>query len=682
MRKIVGLLLLVTLFSGVTNAQKGLSVKDKYFANEANTLFFSSYYDEALGKYMQIYNRNSDNAFLNYRIGFCLLYLEDYEDAIDYFKSVQSGSLKKSQYDFYYGFGAAYQNLGKYSEALEQYEAFKQRGKKKDVEYYDVEKRIQECNYALANMTTPVSVKIENLGDSINSIYNDYHPCISIDGKRFMFTSRREDSKGGEKLADGQYYEDIYEAKWNAVEETWGTSKPVEGAVNSNEYDGNSGMSADGKTLYMYRNTSEENKKILTPTGGGDIMVSKIGATGRWSAPKFVEGVNSTTLDYGAVLTADGQTMYFISSRTGVLQGRGAQGGKDIWKSTLQEDGTWGKPENLGEKINTEGDETSVYIHPNGTTLIFCSNGHNDKNYGGFDVFRTEFKNGEWTEPENLGYPINTHKDEKEFVMSTDGKVAWLSSNRVKGRKDFDIYQVDLEFYNVLTGESEILSILKGKVVDGSTGLPLSAKITVKEKEGEKVVHLKSSKDGSYFNTFASHRTYVITIEHEGYKRYTKEVTLNAPKPKKTKRRKSSRRRKPQKNTKTHTVELDLKLERENPISVVSKDLFQKQVIAFNKTESGYTLNEFSKNLLEMYAEQSKLAPEIKLEINGHFHEAEDAMAMSKNLADQVVEFLKQNGVENKSMAVEYLGDTEPIADNASEIGKAANRRVEIRIIL
>lgn len=678
----MGLMLFVALFNTVATAQKGLSVKDKYFVNEANTLFFSNYFDEAIGKYMQIYNRNSDNAFLNYRIGFCHLYLQDYEDAVGFFETVQGGSLKKANYDFYYGYGSALQNLGKYADALEQYEAFKQRGRKKDLDYYEVEKRIQECNYALANMVTPVSVSIENLGDSINSIYNDYHPSVSIDGKRFMFTSRREDSKGGEKLPDGQYYEDIYESTWNSVQQTWGTSKPVEGAVNSKEYDGNSGLSADGNTLFMYRNSSEENKKVLTPTGGGDIMYSKVGSTGRWSAPKFVEGVNSTTLDYGAVVTADGKTMYFISNRTGILQGRGTQGGKDIWKSTLQEDGTWGKPENLGDKINTSGDESSVFIHPNGQTLFFCSEGHNDKSYGGFDVFRSELKNGEWTVPENLGYPINTHKDEKEFVISTDGQVAWLSSNRVKGRKDFDIYQVDLEFYNVLTGESQVLSILKGKVVDASTGLPLATKITVKEKESGKEVSITSNKDGTYFNTFASYKTYIVTINHAGYKPYTKEVKLEAPKQEKPKRRRSSRRRKPQKNTKTHTVELDFLVEREKPIDVVSKDLFKKQVIAFNKTEAGFELNGFSKDLLEMYAQQVKLAPEIKLEINGHFGNDANANEMSKVLADKVAEFLISKGASKGRLVVEYLGSSEPLASNETEIGKAANRRVEIRIIL
>ncbi len=684
MKQTIGLLLFTIVLSFSLTAQK-FSAREKIKINEANTAFFASYYEEALSLYKSVYNKHLGSPLLNYRIGFCYLELGDYKDALDFFESVNAGSLKKKNADYYFGHASTLHKLGRYEEALEKYNEFKQKARGKDLTYYSVDDFIAECNFALQAIVSPVSVLIENLGDSINSKYHDYHPSLTADGKTFIFTSRREDSKGGIQLVDGQYYEDVYEAKWNSFEEEWGESRPIEGALNSEEFDANCSVSPDGQSILVYKNISSENKKILSPTGGGDIYLSKVGSTGRWSAPKLVEGVNSQAMDGGACYSADGKSIYFISNRgKGIATGRGAQGGKDIWVSTIQEDGTWGKPLNLGDVINTPEDESSVFIHPNGKTLFFASEGHHDKSLGGFDVFRSEFKDGKWSEPENMGYPINTFRDEKEIVISTDGKVAWLTTMREEEKKDFDIYEIDLKHYNVLTGESEILSILKGKVVDASTGLPLKAKLSITEKDTENLTKLSSSKEGSYFSTFTSHKTYVIRIDLKGYKTFVKEIYLNAPKPKKSKKKKttsSSRRKKKKKTTQTHTVELNLELERENPIEVISKDLFTTQIIAFNATEGGYEINDFSKSILEMYARQQIQAPSLVLDVSGHFEDVDNANMESKKLADLVINYLKSNGVPETALKVHYMGDSEPIAGNDTPIGRAANRRVEIRIV-
>lgn len=683
MRRTLYLVLVALVFSIGAKAQK-LTPLERAKIVEGNSAFSASYYDEAIKIYKSVYNKHMGNSLLNSKLGFCYLYLGDFQDALDHFEAINAGSIKKKDADCFFGHGLTLHKLGKYEEALAKYMEFKNKAKGSSITYFDVENFILECNFALGAIDAPVSVLVENLGDSINSKYDDYHPSVSADGKTFIFTSRREDSKGGVQLEDGQYYEDVYEAKWNSFEEEWGESKPVEGALNSNEYDANCSITPDGQGIFVYRNISDVNKKIITPTGGGDIYLSKIGSTGRWSAPKLVDGINSRAKDAGACLTADGNTMYFISNRTGIASGRGAQGGDDIWVSTKQEDGTWGKPKNLGETINTSGDEKSVFIHPNGKTLFFSSEGHYAKNMGGYDVFRTELKDGKWTEPENLGYPINSHRDEKEIVISTDGAVAWLTTTREEGQKNFDIYEVDLKHYNVLTGESEILSILKGKVSDASTGLPLTANIKVTEKGTENVTDLKSNSDGAYFSTFASHKTYVVTVDLEGYQPFSKEITLNAPKPKKKKRRPtpSSRRKKKKKTTKTHEVKFDLQIQRNEPIEIVSKDLFKTQIIAFNVVEEDVEINEFSKGMLDMFATQYSKAPSISIEVAGHSEEAEDANPKSKKLADKVVNYLLEKGVPKSAMKVRYLGDSEPIAGNDTASGRAANRRVEVKIKL
>lgn len=684
MKRVIGLLV-VLLFVNTTVFGQKLAPKDRIKLQEANNAYSQMAYEEAVGLYRAVYNKNLSNPFVNYRMGMCLLELQDYADAITFFEATQAGSLKKKNSDFYFGFGMAYLKLGDYDNGLAKFKEFIQKGSSSWKKLLEPEKFVAQCEFAISAKLEPVSVTIENLGDSINSKYDDYHPALSLDGKKFMFSSKRLGSTGGEQLVDGQYYSDVYESVWNQATESWSKAKQVEGALNSKGFDDNGAQTADGKGIYLYRNIDSENKKFLTPTGGGDIYFSKMGTTGRWSAPQIVEGINSATFDGGASITADGNTIYFISSRFGLVAGRGAQGGWDIWTAKKQEDGTWGKPVNLGDKINTPYDERTVFIHPNGKTLFFASEGHFDKNMGGYDIFRSELVNGEWTEPVNLGYPINTHKDEKEIAISVDGEVAWLSTIRGEEKKDFDIYEVDLKFYNVLTGESELLSILKGKVVDASTGLPLQAKITFVEDsiENGEVITLNSSEDGDYINTFVSHKTYLIKIEHKGYETYTKRITLKAPKPKKKRRRTTTnRRRKQQSAAKTYTVELNLELKRNNPIEVVSKDLFKRQIISFEKNETGFDVTAFSKNILELYARQYVQSPSIELAISGHFSEDDDANIQSKILADKVIAFLIKNGVDQKAIKVTYLGDTEPLADNATEVGKAANRRVEIMIVL
>ena len=685
MKKTIGLLSLTIALSFSLSAQK-FTPLEKLKINEANTAFFASYYEEALSLYRSVYNKHLGSPVLNYRIGFCHLELGDYNDALSYFESVNSGSLKKKNSDYYFGHASTLQNLGRYEEALVKYKEFKQKGKGKDITYFSVEDFISECNFALNNSENPVSVFIENLGDSINSKYHDYHPSLTADGKTFIFTSRREDSKGGIQLVDGQYYEDVYEARWNSREEDWGESKPIEGALNSDEFDANCSISPDGKSILVYKNISSENKKILSPTGGGDIYLSKVGSTGRWSAPKLVDGVNSQAMDGGACYSADGKSIYFISNRgKGIATGKGAQGGKDIWVSYKQEDETWGKPINIGGAINTPEDESSVFIHPNGKTLFFSSEGHHDKSMGGFDVFRSDLKDGEWSEPENLGYPINSFRDEKEIVISTDGKVAWLTTIREEGKKDFDIYEIDLKHYDVLTGESEILSILKGKVVDASTGLSLKTNITITEKNTENSITSTSSIDGSYFNTLASYKTYIIKSDCNGYKSFEKEIYLNAPKPNSNKKKKStsySKRKKKKKTSQTHSVNLDIEMQRDNPIDVISKNLFTTQIIVFNVKEGGYEINDFSKGILEMFARQQLKAPSIVLDVSGHFEGGLNANVESKKLADLVISFLKANGVAENFLKVHYLGDSQPISDNDTASGRLANRRVEVRIVL
>ena len=345
-------LLSFLLISQLSMGQDKLSAVDQIALQEGNSAFMNMAYEDAIDIYKGLENKDPNNDFLKYRIGFCYLELKEIDNAIKYFEQVNGRGLKKKYFDFYYAYGQALQRQGKYNTALENYNEFLKNGRSKDIKYYEVERFIKQCNYAIEAVKNPVSVQIGNMGDYINSDYDDFHPIVSLDGKMMVFTSRRSSDNNLEMLEDGQYFENVFYTTWNEENEDWNESAPIPGKLNSKEYDANTGISPDGNSILVYKNSNELNKKTFSGVGSGDILISKKGKNGLWSASQVVEGINSTYFDGGACFSPDGNKIYFISDRQGMMYGD-AQGAKDIWVSEIQADGTWGKPENLGETINT-----------------------------------------------------------------------------------------------------------------------------------------------------------------------------------------------------------------------------------------------------------------------------------------------------------------------------------------
>ena len=184
----------------------------------------------------------------------------------------------------------------------------------------------------------------------------------------------------------------------------------------------------------------------------------------------------------------------------------------------------WGEPKNLGPMINTEGDENLVFIHPDGKTLFFSSNGH--LSIGGYDVYMSKLQDdGTWGKPENLGYPINTIGDDVHFTLSVDGKTAHYSSVREDGLGERDIYKIDMSNYPILSdGVAISLSILKGVVTNGED--KIAGDITFKDASGNIVAKTSCDDAGNYFITLAGGNKYTVTVTAEGYVSTTSEIDL------------------------------------------------------------------------------------------------------------------------------------------------------------
>jgi tetratricopeptide (TPR) repeat protein len=492
---------------------------------QAWVIFNDENYRGALKIYKELYQSNPNHAMLNFRIGQCYVELKMMDSAFIYLKNAidLDTTIKKEAYIL---LGQAYHYKGEIDKALDYYYKYKSKLSPKQAERDFVNVLIQQCLTAKDLMSRPVQVKVENLGPSINSVYVDACPSITADGKTLIYTSRRPDNVGGKYDYDAEcYYDDIYISKWNDTKRDWEPSVNIGAPINTEYHDANTSISPDGNTIFIYKN-------INGVTQSGDIYYSTKDPNGSWSEPKPLPGkyINTSYFESSACITADGNTLFFVSEREKEGYGHG-----DIYMAK-REGNSWGTPINLGPTINTPYDEIGVYIHPDGKTLFFSSNGHNTM--GGYDIFMSYYENGRWSEPINLGYPINTTRDEIHFVLTTDKKTAYISSNREGSIGDFDIFKIDMSEYfktqkdipaNVVQAIlGNPLIIMKGKVSDANDGKPIKASIVLKDILDNQSYSTESNDNGEYFITIPSDKRYEVSIKAQGYKPF--QLKFKAPK--------------------------------------------------------------------------------------------------------------------------------------------------------
>ena len=522
--------ILVSLIANTTNSIAKGKDKDPIAAKmtQAKLKYNDGDYYGALRIYRGIYKKNKENGKLNYRIGQCLVKVNKSDSAIVFLdKSIEIDSTINKE--AYYLLGQAYHNLGNLDKAISLYEKYKvllsetiisKTGiNKKQNEKHFVNILLRQCLTAKELIANPVNVDIKNLGKLINTPYTDASPSVTADNKTLIFTSRRPETTGGKiDPAVEEYFDDIYISTWDDNTKAWQKAKQLEAPINTEAHDANMSITPDGKSILIYRN-------ILGETKSGDIYVSEINEDGSWGKPKAFEKdnkfINTTYFETSACMTADEKTMYFVSERE-----KGGLGNGDIYV-THKKGKTWSKPENLGLVVNSVDDEIGVYIHPDGKTLFFSSNGHNTM--GGYDIFMTlKGEDGKWSTPINMGYPINTTANEIHFVFTTDRKKAFISSSRKDGMGKYDIYEVNMAYYfksnkNIsqemateITGPP--LSILKGTVVDAKSGDPMKTMVLIKNLETQKTSIVYSKESGEYFATLPAGVKYSVTVKKKGYK--------------------------------------------------------------------------------------------------------------------------------------------------------------------
>lgn len=446
-------------------------------------------FNEALLRYKELNTATPNNAFFNYMLGRCYFSMDKFDEAISYFETTRRIDPKvKSDLPFYAG--VAYHKKGDLDNALKYYNDYISNLTPRQLERDElVADLVKSCMRAKEMKTNPVNVVITKLGKNINSDYDDASPGLTPDGKSLIFTSRRT-TEGIEKLdIDVNPFNDkMYIAHWDESINNWGKAQPVEGDINFIGHIGSLSLSHDGKTMFIFKNIPEE-------TASGDIFFSELLSDGKWSKPASIgKPVNTSYFESSACLSPDGSMLFFVS------ENKGGFGNADIYRSHRLAANKWSTPENLKGVVNSPYDELGVYMHPDGKTLYFSSNGHSTM--GGYDIFMSKLDEGVWSQPVNMGYPINSEFDEKHFVLSADGKTAYISSNR---DGVYDIYSVNMTAY----GSKEPVKVITQYVND--SGAPSGDKTSA-----QKAVETKTETEITVFNEKTNQRIAVFSSSNSG----------------------------------------------------------------------------------------------------------------------------------------------------------------------
>jgi outer membrane protein OmpA-like peptidoglycan-associated protein len=469
-----------------------------------------------------------------------------------------------------------------------------------------------------------------NLGDSINTRASEYLPSVTLDGKTLVFTRNVNGNN-----------EDFYESHMGP-DGKWSLAKPLEGNINTPDNEGAQNISQDGQMLVF--------TGCNRPDGLGscDIYYALRTRHG-WSTPQNIgEPINSEFWESQPCLSPDKKDLYFAA------RDPSGYGGSDIWVSHRQPNGNWGNPQNLGTNINTRGDESCPFIHADNQTLYFTSNGL--PGYGGTDLFVVrKDSTGRWGKPVNLGYPINTIDDEGALVIAADGKTAYYASDRSDSRGGLDIYTFELR-----EGIRPFRTLwVKGRVYDKKTGEGLPSDVGLTDVHGgQAIARAQTDEGGYYLITLPVGKEYAFSVQRKGYLFYSDHFDFTHKVP-------------------DSTYEVNIPLQPlEAGAGIVLQNIFFETKRYDLKPESEFELGEVVSLLKEN--------PTLKIQISGHTDNVgqdKDNLVLSNARAISVINYLISRGISPARLVAKGYGATKPIADNATEAGRAKNRRTELTII-
>lgn len=500
---------------------------------------------------------------------------------------------------------------------------------------------LESCSFSVEAVNHPVAFHPLDPGDSINTVAEEYWPSLNAEANKLVFTRQETKDTKGRIIQHPQ--EDFYYSVLG--HNGWCKSKPLGAPINTEENEGAQTLSADGRLL------------IFTGCGRADGIGScdlyiSVNQNGVWTVPiNMGEPVNSGAWESQPALSADGETLFFVSSR------RGGKGNMDLWKAVktaVLPDGVpeFGNVTNVSE-LNTIGNDLSPFVHADGKTLYFASNGR--PGLGNNDLYMTRLKNDKWSEPVNLGYPINTLGNEEGLTVEISGERAWFSTNRnpLKGR---DIYYFTLPD----SLRPEPVSYLRGVVVDALTGLKLKSDIVLSNLKTNRVIRkiLFSENEGDFLVCLPSGNNYGLNITRKGYLFASENVSLVDG------------------YTKSRPQEVTIRLQ---PITTGASTTLKN---IFFETNS-WQLKDESRTQLDEVSQFMQQNPGVVVEVIGHTDHIgtkEYNLELSGKRAEAVITELKKRNIAPWRLKSKGAGFAFPVGDNETEEGRSSNRRTEFLI--
>ncbi|HZK65673.1 MAG TPA: OmpA family protein [Puia sp.] len=558
--------------------------------------------------------------------------LKNYTASIDNYEKARSiDSVYFLDFNLSYSINLA--GLGQFQKALDAVNRFRSIPNLNESSLKASAYRVKTYQFALdfaaKQKTDSYKFEPQNMGDSINSAVSEYYPTIALDGNTLIYTRR----------VNG-FNEDFFES--HRSPNGWSEAKALVGNINSNFNEGALNISQDGQWLIFTGCNFPEG------FGSCDLYISYLTPQG-WSTPENLgKNFNTEFWESAPSLSPDKRDLYFTSNRPG------GYGGNDIYVCHRRENGSWSPPENMGASINTAGDESAPFIHADNLTLYFTSNGL--PGYGGDDLFMVRKKtDGQWEDPENLGYPINTIENEGSLIVASDGKTAYYASDRADSRGQLDLYSFELR-----TDVRPAKTLwVKGKVYDQKTGKGLPSSVELVDLVSKEVIsNLQTDETGNYLTTLPVGKDYAFHVNRKGYLFFSGNFMLGKESP-------------------DSVYHIDIPLQPiEANASIVLKNIF------FNNNQ--YDLKPASQVELEEVIRLLKENPRVSIQINGHTDnvgKAADNLLLSENRARAVVNYLKSKGIDGKRLSFKGYGDTQPVSNNNTDEGRAMNRRTELKVV-
>lgn len=632
------LFLMLMLISQVAFSQ-GYSIIDGRaikMHQEGDELVLKRMYDEAIEKYKASIAREA-NFFESYiKLGRILLTKGDSEAALEVAQKGMARAGKASdriKADFGWLKTHCYLQMGEFSKSLEEFEnveALHSEEFKKSPHYKEIEIQME---FLQEQLEKALVIKKEVLPEPLNQFSLQYFPVLTADSRKILFT-KRDGTHSSQR-------EDIFVSYLGDDGESWSKPEGIADNINTSYNEGTCTISADGKIL-IYTSCDAPDS-----FGSCDLYVA-YRVNNHWQRPSNMgKNVNSRSWDSQPSLSADGRILFFSSNR------RGGFGGNDIWYTLRMPDGSWSEAKNLGTKVNSSKDEVSPFIYFNNEIIFFASNGH--RGFGGMDLFMSRVENGEFMEPENLGYPINDHSNQFSLFITAQRDYAYYTESE-------SVAGVERSFLHRFPFPKEIdlgekLMVTEGKVLNSKTGEPIEARLSLVSLVNDSTLYefRSDGKTGEFMMLYPDKSVSGLYVEKEGYL------------------------------PKIYNVERDNLQDRNNlniemtPIASGEEFVFENIFFDFDKDELQSQSMSSLKRLYDFLLQNHN----VNITIIGHTDNVGNAgynESLSQRRAESVKKYLLGKGIHDGRVFTAGKGDKQPIRPNDTAENRSFNRRITIMV--